>query len=274
MAASSKRKARVKKRREIERGTGRVKRAKRPLDTCNESMDVALDLGKRKKFTTKDLANVVPLNLTQEHFIEMYQENTPIITATGYPGTAKSFLSVYCALCDIFDNTCAYDKLIIVRSAVETRSVGFLKGSLEEKTEPFEAPYRELLSEMMPKFNDAYTHAKNLGYVEFMLTTHIRGLNIRNAVILIEEAQNMDIDELRSIITRAGEDSRILITGDALQDDLKRKREKSGLVQLKSILERMPDAYHDGVEYSKEDIVRSGLVKEFVIADFEQSNDL
>lgn len=271
MVASSKRKRRVKKRKDMRKEDGTIK-AKRKFDTIAENLDVMQDIGKRKRFSPEDLANIKPLNETQKRFIELYFQDIPIIMATGWPGTSKSFLSIYCALNEVFDNSSPYDKLIIVRSAVETRSVGYLKGSLEDKAEPFELPYKAIFSEIMPRFNDAYYHAKNLGYVDFMLTTHIRGINIKNSVILIEEAQNMDIDELRSVITRTGEESRILITGDVLQDDLKRKKEKSGLEQLKRILLRMPREYYACVEYSKNDIVRSGIVKEFVIADFEENN--
>ena len=269
MPASSKRSRRIKARENDYKQTGVMRKAKRnALDTKNETDEASAKIAK-KRFNPHDLASVSLKNLNQERFVQLYYDDTPLLLATGWPGTAKSFLSIYCALSEVFDDSTPYDKLIIVRSAVETRSVGFLPGTLEEKSFYFESPYRALFSEIMPQFKEGYDHCKSLGYVEFMLTTHIRGLSLHNCIVLVEEAQNMDIGELRSVLTRAGLNTRILINGDSFQDDLQRKREKSGLGDLKRIFEKMPASYFGHIHYDKEDIVRSGLVKEFVIADFE-----
>ena len=240
------------------------------FDTKGESDEVSQNLGNRKKFHNHDLISVKPKNERQKEFFCSYFSQTPIILLDGYPGVGKSFLATYLALTDIFDDSTAYEKLLIVRSAVESgSSIGFLKGNLEEKMEPFEAPYKDMTSEIMTNFKSPYDHLKSLGYLQFMLTIHARGINLNNSIILIEEAQCMDYDELKTIITRAGVNSRIIITGDENQNDLKRKRRESGLSHLKNVFMNMRQESVSIINFKKEDIVRSGIVKEFIIADFE-----
>ena len=268
MIKESKRNRRVKV--DTDSTKSKQKKAGKKFDTKGETKEVAQDIGNRKKFHDQDLVSIAPKNERQEEFFYCYYSNTPIILLDGYPGVGKSFLATYVALRDIFDTSTPYEKLVIVRSAVESgTSIGFLPGTEEEKMEPFEAPYKAITSEVMSNFKNPYDHLKSLGYLDFMLTIHARGINLDNSIILIEEAQCMDYDELKTIITRTGVNSRVIITGDENQDDLKRKRRKSGMSRLKDVFVNMKQDSVGVINFKKEDIVRSGLVKEFIIADFE-----
>lgn len=258
------------RRKKVDDGSNRTTRKYKKFNTEGEKDSVAKDLGNRKKFHDQDLISIKPKNETQKDFFYSYYSQTPIILLDGYPGVGKSFLATYLALRDIFDESTPYEKLIIVRSAVESgTSIGFLKGDLKEKMEPFEAPYKDITSEIMTNFKNPYEHLKSLGYLEFMLTIHARGINLNNSIILIEESQCMDYEELKTIITRTGINSRVIITGDENQDDLKRKRRESGLSKLKKVFMNMRQESVSVINFKKQDIVRSGIVKDFIIADFE-----
>ena len=270
MGASAKREKRVKMRKMEEKQTGSVKRAKNVhvLDSKGETDQVSQKLSK-KKFTTHDLCSLTPRNDRQYDFLESYYSGADIITATGPAGTAKTFLSMYCALSDAFeDGNCEIDRVIVIRSAVETRSQGFLPGTLEEKSEPYESPYSKIAKEIMPEYNDPYSHLKSLGYLQFYTTAHLRGLTFNRSVVIVDEIQNFDYDELVTVITRLGLHSKIILCGDLKQNDLKRQREKSGLEKLMEVVDRMQNVYYSHIEYGLEDIERSGLVKEFIKADY------
>jgi phosphate starvation-inducible protein PhoH len=175
----------------------------------------------------------------------------------GQAGTGKTFLSLYLALDDIFKKE--FSKLIIIRSAVSTRDIGFLPGNDKEKSEVYEAPYRDIFSELLDR-GDSYNTLKLKGLVEFKLTSFVRGTTIRDSVIVVDECQNMTLHELDSIITRVGDNCRIIFCGDFRQSDLR----VNGLKDFFTILKSMDD--FDFVEFTLDDIVRSGLVKEYLKA--------
>jgi phosphate starvation-inducible protein PhoH len=184
----------------------------------------------------------------------------------GQAGTGKTFLSLYLALDDIFKKE--FNKLVIIRSAVPTRDMGFLPGNDKEKSEIYEAPYRDIFTELLGR-GDAYNTMKAKGAVEFKTTSFVRGTTIRDSVILVDECQNMTLHELDSIITRVGDNCRIIFCGDFRQSDLK----SNGLKSFFKILKSMEE--FDFIEFDLDDIVRSGLVKDYLKAkaEFESKNE-
>jgi phosphate starvation-inducible protein PhoH len=185
---------------------------------------------------------------------------------TGSAGTGKSFIALYKSLEECMDKSNSYNQVLIVRSAVQTRDVGFLKGSLEEKTSIYEDPYIQICSTLFGK-KDAYQRLKEQGYIEFTTTTAIRGMSFDNSIVILDEMQNCTFQELDTIITRIGEGGKIIFSGDYRQTDLEKAREKQGMTYFLNILEKMYE--FEFVEFQIEDIVRSGLVKSYIIAKSE-----
>ena len=178
------------------------------------------------------------------------------LVLTGYAGTGKTFLTSYIAYHEMFAEN--YDRLIYMRSAVPTRNTGFLPGTQEEKLAIYEAPYIDIASELFGR-GDAYDILKKKGLVHFTSTSYVRGINLRNAVIVVDETQNMTYHELDSIITRLNDNCRIMFCGDIRQADLY----KNGLEDFYSVLKNMDE--FDFVDFKKEDIVRSDLVRNYII---------
>jgi phosphate starvation-inducible PhoH-like protein len=231
----------------------------------NEPKENIVQLGKRKRFHPQDLVSFAPKTERQKEFLHAYYSETPIIIQTGCAGTGKTLTSLYAAMSDVVNRDSVYERLIIIRSAVEARQQGFLPGSQEEKDEPYEEPYRAILDSIF-KFNECYDNLKSLGYVEFRTTGYLRGVTFDNAIVYIDEVQNMDFKEIETIISRLGVNSKIILSGDTKQNDLWRKRETSGLGKLKRVFDQMPMESVADIEYQIDDIVRSGLVKEFIRA--------
>lgn len=240
-------------------------RAKKKFDICHEDMSNVKRLAK-KRFTKHDLIGVEPLNERQNQLWQMYYENTPLIVQRGYAGVGKTFSALYLAFTQVLDYSTHYDQVIIVRSAVETRGQGFLPGELEDKEEPYKTPYRAAVDELF-HYNQPYDNLEALGYLKFMTTSYLRGVNINNAIIIVDEINNMDYKEISTVITRCGKNSRIILMGDEAQEDLSRIRQQTGMPRLLNVLKNMPYDMVGIVDYKPEDIVRSGLVQEFVMAD-------
>ena len=181
----------------------------------------------------------------------------------GVAGAGKTFLAMYLSLEDILSEFNQYDKLIIVRSVVPTRDMGFLPGSQGEKSEVYEAPYSAICTELFDR-GDAYQYLKQKGVIKFATTSFIRGITISNAIIIIDEMQNMTAAELNSVITRIGKNCRVIFCGDIAQTDLLNpKKEKTGLGDFVKIIHEMKS--FEFIEFDEEDIVRSGLVKDYII---------
>jgi len=175
----------------------------------------------------------------------------------GLAGTGKTFISSYLAYDDMSKGI--YDKLVIIRSAVPTRDMGFLPGTEKEKASVYEEPYKDIANELFQR-GDAYGIMKQKNLVEFMTTSFIRGITLRDAVIIIDECQNMSFHELDSIITRMGENCRVIFCGDFRQADLK----QNGMKNFMQILKRMELFVF--IDFQVEDIVRSDFVKSYIIA--------
>lgn len=213
------------------------------------------------------LPSVYPLTEAQAKMRDKYlNEDIRCLAAIGSAGTGKSYMALHMALIDVIDEK-LYDKVIIIRSAVPTRNQGFMPGTLDEKMSYYEIPYVDIVTNLT-KHSDGYKKLKERGKIEFMTTSFVRGLTFENAIVIIDEAQSMNTHEIKSVITRIGNNSKLLILGDTKQDDLlyiKNSMDKSGLAEVINVLKNVPS--FDIVKFCVDDIVRSGFVKEFLIAE-------
>ena len=227
---------------------------------------------KRKKPINLDyIKKIEPLTENQSHFFESYKNGQNVV-AYGVAGTGKTFIALYNAILNVLDQKSPYDKIYIVRSLVATREIGFLPGDHEDKSSLYQIPYKNMVKFMfhMPddtSFDMLYSNLKAQGTIGFWSTSFIRGTTFDNAIILVDEFQNLNFHELDSIITRVGENSKIMFCGDATQTDLIKQNERNGIFEFMEIIKNMPS--FDVIEFNAEDICRSGLVKEYIIAKME-----
>jgi predicted ribonuclease YlaK len=224
---------------------------------------------KRKKpIDSSYLLPVEPLTDNQKIMFEEYDKGQNIF-AYGCAGTGKTFVALYLALRDVLSEHTTYDKVYIVRSLVATREIGFLPGTHEDKASLYQIPYKNMVKYMFEMPDDAsfemlYENLKSQETVSFWSTSFLRGTTLDNAIIIIDECQNLNFHELDSIITRCGQDTKIMFCGDARQSDLQKSNERTGIIDFQKILENMKE--FSMVEYNIEDIVRSGLVKSYLIS--------
>ena len=227
---------------------------------------------KRKKPINADmLRDIEPLTENQQKLFESYSNNKNII-AYGAAGTGKTFITLFNALCDVLDTSTPYEKIYIVRSLVSTREIGFLPGDHEDKSFLYQIPYKNMVKYMfeLPSaadFEMLYGNLKAQETISFWSTSFIRGTTFDRAIILVDEFQNLNFHELDSIMTRVGENTKIMFCGDATQSDLIKQNERNGIVDFMRVLRLMQSV--DIIEFGVEDIVRSGLVKEFILAKME-----
>ena len=227
---------------------------------------------KRKKPINADmLRDIDPLTENQQKLFESYSEGKNII-AYGAAGTGKTFITLYNALCDVLDPSTPYEKIYIVRSLVSTREIGFLPGDHEDKSTLYQIPYKNMVKYMfeLPSaadFEMLYGNLKAQETISFWSTSFIRGTTFDRAIILVDEFQNLNFHELDSIMTRVGENTKIMFCGDATQSDLIKQNERNGIVDFMRVLRLMSSV--DIVEFGIEDIVRSGLVKEYILTKLE-----
>ena len=225
----------------------------------------------KKAINSDLLLEIDPLTENQEKLFGSYDDQKNLV-AYGAAGTGKTFITLYNALRDVLDERSPYEKIYIVRSLVATREIGFLPGDHEDKSSLYQIPYKNMVKYMFQMPDDAafemlYGNLKTQGTISFWSTSFIRGTTLDNAIIIVDEFQNLNFHELDSIITRVGENTKIMFCGDATQSDLVKTNEKNGIVDFMRILRAMPS--FDIVEFGVEDIVRSGLCKEYIIAKTE-----
>jgi predicted ribonuclease YlaK len=227
---------------------------------------------KRKKPINQDIMRTIePLTKNQEILFESYNKNQNLV-AYGCAGTGKTFITLYNALQDVLSEYTPYEKIYIVRSLVPTREIGFLPGSHEDKASLYQIPYKNMVKYMFQMPSDAdfemlYGNLKAQETISFWSTSFIRGTTLDNCIIIVDEMENLSFHELDSIITRAGENTKILFCGDASQSDLLKANERTGIVDFITILRKMQS--FDIIEFGVDDIVRSGLVKEYITAKLE-----
>ena len=229
---------------------------------------------KRKKPVNNDyLVEIQPITDNQKVLFDSYAEGKHII-AYGSAGTGKTFVTLYNALRDVLDENTPYERIYIVRSLVATREIGFLPGDHEDKSDIYQVPYKHMVKYMFQMPSDAdfemlYGNLRAQDTIKFWSTSFLRGTTLDNAIVIVDEFQNLNFHELDSIITRIGEDSKIYFCGDASQSDLQKTNERNGIVDFMKIVRSMPS--FNLIEFGIDDIVRSGLVKEYLIAKLEQN---
>jgi len=218
---------------------------------------------KRKSWSIHDLRTIRPLTPAQDDMFHAFINNYDVC-GYGTSGTGKSFVALYLALTEVLNERTDIDRIIIVRSTVSTREVGFLKGDLAEKIAPHEACYHQILHEIVGKAS-TYQDMKDAGIVEFHSTAFLRGLTWDNSIIIVDEIQNMNDEEIDSVMCRTGKNSRVFALGDVKQNDLLySKRESSGMPWFLRVVENMPEFAM--VRFTVHDIVRGPFVKAWIQA--------
>jgi phosphate starvation-inducible protein PhoH and related proteins len=205
------------------------------------------------------LKHITPLTQNQRIAFEAFNKNKNLVLY-GYAGTGKTFIALYLAFEKLLNNN-NYKKICIIRSAVPSRSIGFLPGTKQEKSVVYEMPYINICNELFGS-TDSYKNLKNKGILEFEITSYLRGVTLDESIIIIDEWQNMTWEELYTILTRVGNNSTVILSGDINQCDL--IKEESGFRTMKKVLEKMPSIHFQNFEI--DDIVRSGFVKSLIVA--------
>ena len=218
-----------------------------------------------KKVRIDDLLTFQPITENQQKTYDAYKNDKHLLLH-GIAGTGKTFLSLYVALEEVLDPSTVYEDVFIVRSVVSTRDIGFLPGDEQEKVSIYEAPYRSICRELFG-IKDSYDALKQQNNVKFMSTSFIRGITINNAVVIVDECQNLNFHELDSIITRIGKNSKIIFCGDYTQTDLTRDNDKRGIVNFMKILKSIKE--FETIEFGIDDIVRSDFLKSYIIAKYK-----
>jgi phosphate starvation-inducible protein PhoH len=223
------------------------------LKAINNTLKVRID----------DLKTFSPLTDNQKKFFDAYKIGDYFIALHGVAGTGKTFIALYKALEEVLDKGNPFNKIIIVRSAVPSREVGHLPGDLDEKTQIYRQPYQQICETLFGR-KDAYQRLEEQHQIEFISTSFIRGMSFDDAIIIVDEMQNMNFEEIDTVMTRVGYRSKIIWCGDYRQTDLRKSGDKTGILKFFDI------AHHMGaftrVEFTADDIVRSSLVKDYIIA--------
>jgi len=212
----------------------------------------------KKTFHPQDLKFIRPKTKTQEDLFQAFHQANLFLY--GSAGTGKTFLSMYLALREVLEGK--FRRLIIIRSVVPSRDTGFLPGTLEEKIAVYEQPYRTICNQLFP-YSKSYDNLKKGGYIEFMTTSFLRGDTLDDCIVLVDEIQNMNFQEADTIITRFGENTKIIFSGDTSQTDLNKKYDKSGMIEFMRIIEGMDE--FEMVRFVPQDVVRSGLVRSYLL---------
>ena len=222
---------------------------------------------KNKEINYTNFVTVKPITDNQKVIFDSWKKNENQFLF-GAAGTGKTFISLYLALRDVLDLKNSYDKAVLVRSLIPTREIGFLPGDEEDKAALYQVPYQNMVQFMFEmqneqQFNNLYDKLKGQGTLYFLSTSFLRGLTFDNTIIIVDECQNLNFHELDTIITRVGQDSKIIFCGDFNQTDLVKQSERSGLHHFLQILQEMEE--FNCTEFTIGDIVRSGFVRSYLI---------
>lgn len=208
-----------------------------------------------------ELRTIKPLTPNQDKTFSYFDQGHNLMLH-GSAGTGKTFCALYLALREILSGNSEYDKIIIIRSVVPSRDMGFLPGSSKEKSRVYEEPYQEICDDLFGR-GDGYEILKMKKIIEFTTTSFLRGLTFNKAIVIVDECQNMNFGELSTIMTRIGDVCKVIFCGDTRQTDFQDNRDKTGLRHFVNILKKMPEFKF--IEFYVGDIVRSGVVKSFII---------
>ena len=234
----------------------------------NGNGTVSRAMKRKPPINLEHLRVIEPLTPSQEDVFDAFKNGQNLVLH-GAAGTGKTFISLYLALQAVLEPTSPYDRVYIVRSLVPTREIGFLPGDEEDKSNLYQTPYKNMVRYMfnMPDegtFKVLYENLRNQGSIDFWSTSFLRGITLDRAIIIVDEFSNLNFHELDSVITRVGEDTRIIFSGDYTQSDLIKSNERTGVLDFMKILQTMPS--FSCVEFGIEDIVRSGLVREYLVS--------
>ena len=224
-------------------------------------------MSKKKEISSSDLVEVKPITDNQKLVFESYKKGLNQFLF-GCAGTGKTFVSLYLAFQEVLKNETPYERVVMVRSLIPTREIGFLPGDEEDKAALYQVPYSNMVQFMFKQPNEQafsmlYDRLKAQGSFYFLSTSFLRGLTFDNSIIIVDECQNLNFHELDTIITRVGQDSKIIFCGDFMQTDLTKMGERNGLHDFLRILEEMKQ--FNCVEFNIGDIVRSGFVRDYLI---------
>jgi phosphate starvation-inducible PhoH-like protein len=216
------------------------------------------------KLRIDDLKTFQPLTENQKKFFECYKRQDYFIALHGVAGTGKTFCALYKAIEEVLDKANPFHKIIVVRSAVQGREVGHLPGDIDEKMDIYQQPYRQICETLFDR-KDAWDRLEEQHHVEFISTSFIRGMSFDDAIIIVDEMQNMTYEEIDTVMTRVGCRSKIIWCGDYRQTDLtKRKNDVTGILKFFDIAQHM--SAFTRIEFTVDDIVRSSLVKDYILA--------
>lgn len=210
------------------------------------------------------LKKITPITPAQEEVFDAFYEDHLFLH--GVAGTGKTYISLYLALDELMNKSSSYRDIQIIRSVVPTRDMGFLPGSEKQKLQPYETPYRTIVNELF-ECGSAYESLRKISLINFNSTSYIRGMTFYDSIIIVDECQNMNFHELDSVITRIGDNCKIIFCGDFRQSDFKWKDEKNGILDFMRIIKSM-DRF-SFIEFMQQDIVRSPLVKSYIINKLE-----
>jgi phosphate starvation-inducible PhoH-like protein len=235
------------------RQTVQSEEVSRPQQQVSNALKIRLD----------HLKTFDPLTDNQKIFFDAYKRGDYFVALHGVAGTGKTFCAMYKALEEVLDKANTFTKVIVVRSAVQSREMGHLPGDVSEKMDIYQQPYRQICETLFGR-KDAYDRLSEQGHIEFISTSFIRGMSFDDAIIIVDEVQNMNFEEIDTVMTRVGYRSKIIWCGDYRQTDLRKSSDKSGLLKFFDIAQHM--GAFTRVEFTADDIVRSSLVKDYILA--------
>jgi phosphate starvation-inducible protein PhoH len=212
-----------------------------------------------------ELRTIKPLTPNQQATFEAYRRGNNLV-CHGYAGTGKTFCALYLALDEILSSKSQYKRIVLIRSVVPSRDMGFLPGSIKDKIAVYEEPYKEICDDLFGR-GDGYGILKMKKLIEFTTTSFLRGITFNDSIVIVDETNNMTYQELDTVMTRLGNNSRIIFCGDYRQSDLNKPYEKTGVKEFMNITKRINSFSH--IEYQKEDVVRSGVVRDYIITKTE-----
>ena len=226
-------------------------------------------MAKKQDVKIDDLVTIKPITDNQKVAFEAWKKDNKELFLHGAAGTGKTFISLYLALEKVLDPSTPYHCVYLIRSAVPTREIGFLPGDEEDKTALYQIPYQNMVQFMFEQPSDQaftmlYDRLKAQGSVMFLTTSYLRGITLDNSIIIVDECQNLNFHELDTIMTSVGQDSKIIFSGDFFQSDLTKSADKDGMPRFMDIISEMDE--FASVEFNIGDIVRSGLVRSYLIS--------
>ena len=241
-------------------------RRKQQDEFDDESKNVVIQVkpNNHLKLRIDDLKTFQPLTDNQKKFFDAYRTGDYFIALHGVAGTGKTFCALYKAVEEVLDKSNPFNKIIVVRSAVQSREMGHLPGDVNEKMEIYQQPYRQICETLFGR-KDAWDRLAEQHHIEFISTSFIRGMSFDDAIIIVDEMQNLTFEEIDTVMTRVGYRSNIIWCGDYRQTDLnKKKNDMSGILKFFDIAQHM--SAFTRIEFTPDDIVRSSLVKDYIIA--------